>query len=738
MVLAVENPLTQYPDLDGSPLDGGYVYYGVSGQNAETHPITVYWDAAGTQPAAQPIRTTRGFPMRFGVPARIYSSVDYSITIRDKRGRLVLSAPSSATFANFVSLQADIDAFSAPGGSSLIGFIGAGAGAISRFVQDKLRETVSILDYGAPPDGTTPNDAALSAALTYAATCKGRVKLPAQASPYVFSSSKTIPAGVSVIGDGQGTQVKFTGSDGFVFAEDAASYETVGMSRRIANLQVFGSDTTTSLYRAFVIDFSAASGKRVTGVVFDNVTTKDWGTSWYLRGAWNCDWRHCKSLNSQYGWYFYGQNVKNSIVASYAQTYGRSVAGTWGISFQSTAGESTQSTQILASQLYYHDVGIKAALAFETQIIGNDITECQSIGVDITTVLGGMFLQDNWIETNPTVAAQTWGVKIEPLAVPNYSQVHVTHNRIICQKPYTGSVGVSTQSAQYGATVVDNEITGFDIGVKNISSASVRVRDNVVDILTSVYSSASAAIYVDSLSSDCSVGPNAIIKGNANTHPDQYQTCTFTSGSANIVVPDSSKLPVGTPVQFVATVAGFWTGVQYYILTSAANVITLGATPTSSAFLASASTTGTLFASPDPVDFSSGTPPGLSLHASGGFHGVLTGFASSPGGPVYWSASGKEVSLTMDPSGVWSATSNATTMTLTGLPSLLAPQRQVDPMVPVLNNGTWGIGLAAITTSGTVSFFGPFAGGASIVPALTNTGTKGINPATPISYQLAA
>lgn len=111
--LATLNPIPQYFDLDGSPLDGGKLYFGVVNANPETSPITVYWDAAGTQPAAQPVRTLNGFPVRSGSPAVIYADVDYSLTVRDKKGRLVLYAKSSADFGNASTIQAAIDALSA-------------------------------------------------------------------------------------------------------------------------------------------------------------------------------------------------------------------------------------------------------------------------------------------------------------------------------------------------------------------------------------------------------------------------------------------------------------------------------------------------------------------------------------------------------------------------------------------------------------------------------------------------
>ena len=50
------------------------------------------------------------------------------------------------------------------GGAGILGWIQTGAGAVFRWVLDKLRETVSVLDFGADPTGTVDSWAALQAA----------------------------------------------------------------------------------------------------------------------------------------------------------------------------------------------------------------------------------------------------------------------------------------------------------------------------------------------------------------------------------------------------------------------------------------------------------------------------------------------------------------------------------------------------------------------------------------------
>jgi len=92
----VVSPFPQYFDLSGAPLENGYLYFGQPNQNPETSPMTVYWDAAGTQPVAQPVRTRSGYVYQAGTPAQIYVPSAHSLTIKDRRGALVAYLPTSA------------------------------------------------------------------------------------------------------------------------------------------------------------------------------------------------------------------------------------------------------------------------------------------------------------------------------------------------------------------------------------------------------------------------------------------------------------------------------------------------------------------------------------------------------------------------------------------------------------------------------------------------------------------
>jgi len=135
MTSPVFTPLQMFYSTSGLPLTDGYIYIGTASQNPQTNPIAVYWDAAGTIPAAQPIRTSGGYPVRNGSPATVFVlATDFSLIVRDKTSKLVFSRLSGNAFS-----------------AEWVTYTPAGTGAVATTVQSKLRESVSVKDFGSIP-----------------------------------------------------------------------------------------------------------------------------------------------------------------------------------------------------------------------------------------------------------------------------------------------------------------------------------------------------------------------------------------------------------------------------------------------------------------------------------------------------------------------------------------------------------------------------------------------------------
>lgn len=94
MSQSIVAPYPAFADIDGQPLEDGYINIGAASLNPITNPIDVYWDSGLTITAAQPIRTSGGYPVYQGTPARFYVYVDYSIQVKDKKGTVVYTSLS--------------------------------------------------------------------------------------------------------------------------------------------------------------------------------------------------------------------------------------------------------------------------------------------------------------------------------------------------------------------------------------------------------------------------------------------------------------------------------------------------------------------------------------------------------------------------------------------------------------------------------------------------------------------
>lgn len=178
--MSIANPLGIYLDTNGTPLDAGFVYFGQPNLDPVTSPITVYWDAALTIPAAQPIRTLAGYPSRSGARAQVYVGQAYSVLVRNKSSVQVYSAA-----------RIDLENIASSITTTPLG------GAPVRTVEAELRRVASLRSYGAKADGVTDcwTAAALAIAAGYATLRLDYI--PGESNTAYFS---TFPASTTLVG----------------------------------------------------------------------------------------------------------------------------------------------------------------------------------------------------------------------------------------------------------------------------------------------------------------------------------------------------------------------------------------------------------------------------------------------------------------------------------------------------------------------------------------------------------
>lgn len=229
----IGNPFAYFAGLDGRALELGKIYIGVAGQDPQTNPQNVYWDEAGTQIAAQPIRTAAGTPMNNGTPARIYVSGSFSIRVRTQSDVQVFYMSS-------------ID----PGGAA------SPDGGI-----------IDMADYGAVGDDTTDNLAAFNTALAAITTAMTYgtvgpvIRFPA--GKFYFSGPINLKKTVVIEGAGgagqagpEMTQLRFaSNSRGIIInrsdtnnGDTIVSATTGADGTVIRNLQLYGAGATATAH----------------------------------------------------------------------------------------------------------------------------------------------------------------------------------------------------------------------------------------------------------------------------------------------------------------------------------------------------------------------------------------------------------------------------------------------------------------------------------------------------------
>jgi hypothetical protein len=145
--LSIQPSYPIFTDTAGQPLDNGYIWIGTVNLAPQTNPISIYWDAALTQTAAQPLRTSGGYIVNSGTPAVIYAASDYSILVQNSNGSAVYSSPAPTAAYGDVIINA-----------SEVVYDPAGTGAIATTVQAKLRESFSVADFGFLPTATATDN----------------------------------------------------------------------------------------------------------------------------------------------------------------------------------------------------------------------------------------------------------------------------------------------------------------------------------------------------------------------------------------------------------------------------------------------------------------------------------------------------------------------------------------------------------------------------------------------------
>lgn len=222
-----------------------------------TTPASIFSDASGLIAKTNPIAAdATGYFDFYAADGR------YSLSVS-----AVGFATKTLTDIQLEDIKDGLAVYSASSGSSLVGHTQSGTGAVVTTVQAKLRESVSVMDFGAVGDGVTDDTAAIQAALNSAATLKQPVNL--LGGRFKVSSRLNVGSYSGIVGNGNA--VLFATAAGFSNTSNsnhyAATSAVVDMSGQLSSPFTSSKNVIAS---GFCIEFESGDGRSVDGITCRN------------------------------------------------------------------------------------------------------------------------------------------------------------------------------------------------------------------------------------------------------------------------------------------------------------------------------------------------------------------------------------------------------------------------------------------------------------------------------------
>jgi len=177
----VAGAAAQFFNNDGVVLSGGKLYTYNAGTST---PATVYTTSAGNIAHANPIVLDASGRIIGSSEIWLTWNATYKFVLKDASDNLIGTWDNISGIANNAAnlvYTPNVNSLLYPGsisvetalnditnnqtGSSIVGFVNSGTGAINQTVQEKLRQIVNVVDYGADPTGATDSSTAFTNAM---------------------------------------------------------------------------------------------------------------------------------------------------------------------------------------------------------------------------------------------------------------------------------------------------------------------------------------------------------------------------------------------------------------------------------------------------------------------------------------------------------------------------------------------------------------------------------------------
>ena len=279
-------------------------------------------------------------------------------------------------------------------GAATLGFQPAGAAAVPRTVQEKLRESVSVKDFGAVGDGIADDAEAIQAACNY--NPSGAVIFPPGV--YIVSQMISVPPSVVLIGSGKAATVKQgNGANLDAIFRSGVSGST-NTSLRVFNLRIDGNRSNQTngaghgfhLLRAIYAWFDLCEVVNCRG---DGIRVETEANNFenYVR--------NCRVFGSG------GRNVAFVGLGTDCHVRGGNYGYSVGSSiFLSTASSSINDSTIWGGNLSAYGIELYGV---SCQIRNNEIEGCTKDGVLISSFARHTFVEGNKLYANSFSSANS-------------------------------------------------------------------------------------------------------------------------------------------------------------------------------------------------------------------------------------------------------------------------------------------------------------------------------------------
>ena len=522
--------------FDGSTVAAGYKLY--TYDSGTTTPKAVYSDQAGTVPHTNPIV----LDANGRVTGQMWlGSGEYTFTLKTSADVMVKTWNDVAGSSTIIdsaaydaAIRADLASTSdASKGAGMVGYQQAGAGAVARTAQSKLRESVSVLDYGADPTGTADSAAAIQAAVDSISTTTagagpgGLVYIPA--GTYRIETQIDLPYGVSIKGAGGTASIlRCYDCDGLNFIKtvednDMQTVEDIGL------IALSGTNRVGILASAGTWPTSQNDGFYINRV---KITGFDVGI--YFTNAWQSVITNCLITQVNKAVWLADHATLVTVADNQFVREGGGAGAATNIGVE-MSGLDLEANEVRNNFIYGFAVAVKMSDPWSAVVASNTILTVAPnaggatlIGIDFTTVKEHLNIFDNVIESAGQVLDTVIGIYGRPLSGPSGGATVIQNNRIFDDYGVmTTGIGIQINTPsdtwQNNVTIQNNNVlrfTTYDIAAYNPNA--ITIQNNRLESTGPTYS-----LYVSG-----SIYPPCVIQNNWCVKAVQIEPTEMAQGKA--------------------------------------------------------------------------------------------------------------------------------------------------------------------------------------------------------------